>query len=508
MAGESAVTRRAVLRGCGTAACMRRSSAAFAPSLRPNILFCLADNFSWPHPSCYGNQTIDTPNIDRAAREGVRFTNAYCCAPSCAPSRGGMLTGQAPWRLEEGANLWGTLPARFPVFPDLLEQAGYEVGFTGKHVTRRPALRPPQEQAGYEVGFTGKGYSPALLEAGGRKRSPCGPAHRGFHDFLKAKPAGKPFCFWFGGFDTGQGGKPEVTPPARMDHFKVPPFLPDTELVRRDFVRHFKGLQRFDFALGEQISLLETAGLLENTLVVIAADNGMEFPRCYPNLYDYGTREFLIARWGGGFKGSRVVNDFVTFTDLAPTFLEAAGLRPTPEMTGRSLMGILGSGKSGQVDPGRNFAVTARERHDWCRAGGVGYPGRAIRTREFLYIRNYHPDRWPAGDPDRETFREGIYGDVDRSDTKWYMIEHRDDPAVRPLFELSFGKRPGEELYDLNKDPDQMKNVAARPEYARVRRELAARLDAYLKQTGDPRALGKKALWDEYPYYGPKRFEK
>jgi hypothetical protein len=164
-------------------------------------------------------------------------------------------------------------------------------------------------------------------------------------------------------------------------------------------------------------------------------------------------------------------------------------------------MPILRSTASGQIDPARDRVYPARERHAWARLGGLGYPMRAVRTGDFLYLRNFESGRWPAGDPDFVHFSQGIYGDIDRCATKSYMYEHRNDPAMRPLFELSFGRRPAEELYDLRQDPDQMRNVAGQTAYAVVQRRLADDLMSRLRETGDPRGLGQPAPWDGYTYH-------
>ena len=457
-------------------------TASGAPSAgqgqtRPNILFCLGDNYSWSHLPPYGCDAIEAPNFARVTREGVLFRNAFAPAPSCAPSRSSLLTGQDIWRLEQGANLHGELPSRFAVFPELLEGAGYRVGFTGK------------------------GWAPGSVEASGRKRNPAGEKYSDFKTFLDQKPAGQPFCFWYGDIYSNPLGKPVVKDGVDLERLRIPAFLPDVEATRNDFYYYFQRLRRFDAAVGEMIAALERAGQLENTLIVFTADNGMDFPRSYPNLYDYGTRMFMAMRWGDRVRGGRTVEDFVTLTDLAPTFLEAAGVAVPAAMTGRSLMPILRSTASGQVDPARDRVYPARERHAWARLGGLGYPMRAVRTGDFLYLRNFEPGRWPAGDPDFVHFSQGIYGDIDRCATKSYMYEHRNDPAMRPLFELSFGRRPAEELYDLRQDPDQMRNVAGQTAYAVVQRRLADDLMSRLRETGDPRALGQPAPWDDYTYH-------
>jgi len=190
------------------------------------------------------------------------------------------------------------------------------------------------------------------------------------------------------------------------------------------------------------------------------------------------------------------VDDFLSLSDLAPTFLEAAGLKPLAEMTARSFLGVLTSDKTGRVDPARDRVVVGRERHvGRGRPGNVGYPMRAMRTSDYLYIRNFAPDRWPAADPPG-------YADCDGGPTKKFMMERKDDPKVAPLFELCFGKRPGEELYDCRKDPHQMKNLAGDAAYAEDKKRMAADLEKYLTETQDPRLTGGGEKFDEYPYRG------
>jgi uncharacterized sulfatase len=227
-----------------------------------------------------------------------------------------------------------------------------------------------------------------------------------------------------------------------------------------------------------------------------------------------GTNVPLAVCWPAAVKGGRVAEDFVSLADLAPTFLEAAGLKPPPEMTARSFLDILTSDRSGRVDSKHDHVLTGKERHVPGQENGIGgYPMRAIRTYDFLYIRNFKPDRWPSGYPagyskpiEIDVSRPGGtkfgYADTDASPTKSYMLKYRDDPKVKRLFELAFGKRPAEELYDLDKDPDQLNNVAGKSEYAEVKDKLASILLTELKTTKDPRVLGKGDLFDQYPYYG------
>jgi arylsulfatase A-like enzyme len=280
----------------------------------------------------------------------------------------------------------------------------------------------------------------------------------------------------------------------------VPKHLPDDPVVRRDILDYYFEVQRFDQLVADALALLERAGELDNTLVVVTSDHGMPFPRAKATLYDFGTRVPLAVRWPKGISSpGRVCDEFITLSDLAPTFLEVAGL-PTPAaMTARSFADLLRNEGVAK----RDAVFAAMERHDGCRPGGAGYPCRALRTRGYLYIRNYAPDRWPAGDPNPAHCARAIpFGEVDPSPTKSLMIDRAADPAMERLHRLAFGKRPAEELYDLSHDPEQLENVAALSEYQQVKSSLAQRLEQFTRQTSDPRALGLDAPWDHYPYFG------
>lgn len=444
---------------------------------RPNFLLLLSDNHYYEHLGCYGDPVVKTPAIDAIASKGIRFTNAYCAAPSCTPARAAMLTGQDIWRLKEGGNLWSTLSKDIPTYPDLLEEAGYQVGHDRK------------------------GWGPGDFKVGGRDRNPAGYTFKDFASFLTANTADKPWSYWLSSrnphrpFEHGAGIASGMDP----SKVEVPPYLPDTDEVRADICDYYYQIQQFDQEVAEAVALLQEKGLSENTIIVVTGDNGWMMPRGLANLYDFGTRVPLIISWPKKYQGDRVVNDFVSLNDLAPTFLEMAGLSPPQGMTAQTLLPILKSEENGRVKPERDFIVTAIERHALCRTGGLGYPGRAIRTDSFLYIENFHPERWPAGDPP-------LFGDIDlhmlqdKSPTKEYMMLHKDDPEVKPLYEQAFLKRPGEELFDLTKDPYQMTNLAKDPAYQAQKTNLKQKLKAHLVKTEDPRALGEEPLWDAYPY--------
>lgn len=462
-------------------------AAAMAPALAscskgasppPNIVLAISDDQSFAHTGASGDPVVRTPAFDRIAAEGALFTHAFCSSPSCTPSRGAMLTGQECYRLEAGVNLWSSLPSRFETYPDLLEAAGYHAGYAGK------------------------GWGPGSLEAGGRSRNPAGRRYPDFRSFLDARPAGSPFCFWFGStdphrpYEQGAG----LASGLRPEEVRVPGFLPDHEVVRRDLLDYLFEIERFDRELGRILSLIQSNGELDGTMVVVTSDNGMPFPRAKADLYDYGSRVPLAVRWPERVPSRREISDFVSQVDLAPTILEAAGLERPDSMTGASLLDLLASEREGRLDPARNHVVLARERHTPWREGRVGYPMRAIRTDRFLYIRNLEPSRWPAGDPP-------VLGEVDPSPTKDFLRARRHHPDVQRHYELAFSKRPQEELYDLAGDPQQLRNVAGQPSLAETKRSLAARMDRHLLATSDPRALGQAPTWESDPHFGSLTLE-
>lgn len=435
------------------------------------------------HAGAAGDPIVRTPAFDRTANEGVLFTHAFCDAPTCGPSRSAILTGQSIWRLEEAGNIHSTLPSKFATYTETLERAGYATGHTSK------------------------GWAPGRLEPGGRTRNPAGDPFGSFEEFFQKQSADQPFCFWLGSrdphrpYELGSGARSGKDP----SRVVVPPHLPDDPVVRNDILDYYVEIERFDSNVGRALELLERAGRLDDTIVVVTSDHGMPFPRAKASLYDYGSRVPLAIRWPGGAAGGRTVDDFVSLSDLAPTFLEAAGLTAPEEMTARSLLPILRSSENGRIDRSRDAAFIAMERHDGCRRGGKGYPCRAIRTRDHLYIRNFEPTRWPSGSPNAADCARAIpYGEIDSSPTKTFMMERRADAGVDRLAEAAFGTRPENELYDLRSDPGQLTNIAAEATALQTTRRLQARLMKHLEQTGDPRALGRPAPWDYYPYYGRK----
>ena len=515
------------------------SPISAAETKRPNILFAFADDWG-RHASAYAkidgpgtpNDLLQTPHFDRIAREGVLFRSAFVSAPSCTPCRSAILSGQHFWRTGRAAILQGAIwDGSQPAYPLMLQAAGYHIGKSYK--VWSPGTPADAPYGGQKFAFEKRGRRinqfsqavTAMVKQGktiDAARAEIYAEVRGnFTDFLAARQPGQPFCYWFGPTNThrkwikGSGNAIWGLEPDGLKG-KMPPFLPDVPEVREDLADYFGEVQAFDGALGVLIQQLESIGELDNTLIVVSGDHGAPgFPHGKCNLYDFGTGVSLAIRWGGARPG-RTVDDLISLTDLAPTFLELGGVPVPPVMTGRSLLPLLTSTKSGRIDPARDAIFTGRERHvAAAREGHLPYPQRAIRTHDFLYIINFKPDRWPLGDPLRlndgppptpEQLTENTFvtlADEDSSPTKAWMVGNRNDPAWKAHFAWVYGKRPREELYDLKADPHQTRNLAGDAQYETHRAEMERRLMAELRRTADPRLVDDGVFFETPPMSGP-----
>jgi arylsulfatase A-like enzyme len=503
---------------------------------RPNILFLFADDWG-RYASAYAkidgrpsmNDVVKTPNVDRVIREGVVFRNAFVNAPSCTPCRSSILSGRYFFRCGRGAILAGAVwDSNIPTWPLLLRNAGYFIGKSFK--VWSPGTPVDAGYGGQKYAYESAGrlynrFSNNALKTvrdgmtvDAAKAKLLAEVEANFQSFLKARPAGQPFCFWFGPTLTHRSwekgsGKALWNIDADALKGKLPKFIPDVPEVREDFADYLGEAQAWDAGVGVILRLLEAAGELDNTIIVISGDHGMPgVPGGKCNLYDFGVRVSLIAR-GPGIPAGRVVDDFTVLMDLAPTFLEIGGVTLPDGMNGRSLLPVFRSKESGQVDPARTWVLTGKERHvDNAREGNVPYPMRALRTKDYLYIRNFTPDRWPMGDPRGITATEAptaaalandtriTLADMDASPTRAWLVAHRNDPEWKWHYDYAFAKRPAEQLFDLRTDPDQIKNVAADPAYAAAKKEMATRLMEILTTAGDPRVTGDGMTFERPPF--------
>ena len=511
-------------------------ASALRAGERPNIVFAFADDWG-RYASAYAklepggpSDIVSTPNFDQIANEGVLFTQAYVNAPSCTPCRSSLLSGQYFWRTGRGAILQGAIwDDAIPSYPLVLEKSGYQIGHTYK--VWSPGTPANQPHGGKRASYASGGsrfnrFSQAVDASRNKQRAKealLNEVRTNFTSFLDDCPDGKPFCYWFGPtnchrkWTRGSGKEHWGLEPNDLQG-KLPKYLPDVEMVREDFCDYLGEVQAFDAGLGVLLSVLEENKLSDNTIVVVSGDHGIPgIPRGKCNLYDLGTRVPLAIRWPGVCGEGLVVDDFVSLPDLAPTLVEAGGASIPDVMTGKSLVPVLRSQKSGQVDPERTFVLTGRERHvAKARAGELPYPQRSIRTQKYLYIRNFEPSRYAMGDapgfgapdgplPSYDKLEQNTFvafGDLDASPTKAWMLTNRQKPGVEEMVQLTLGLRPEEELYDVERDPDHMNNLAGDKNYEAVRKELADKMFNLLRESGDPRVTQEIPHYESAPYAG------
>ncbi len=479
------------------------SKAQTHPPKRPNILFALADDASWKYLTAYGGTWIKTPAFDEVAKRGILFNNAYTPNAKCAPSRSCILTGRNSWQLEAAANHSPFFPEKFKTYAEVLGENGYFVGSGAK------------------------GWGPGDEGAiNGKPRELAGPKFdkytlvpptsgiddndyaRNFEDFLSKKPIDEPFCFWFGShephrkYEFKSGIKKGGMKTSDID--KVPPFWPDVDSVRSDMLDYAFEVEYFDSHLAKMIQLLKDKGELDNTIIIVTADNGMPFPNIKGQVYEYSNHLPLAIMWPKGIKNpGRTIDDYVNFIDFAATFLDVAqvkeaksGMQP---ITGKSLTPIFYSGKSGNTDKKRDYVLVGKERHDVGRPNDEGYPVRGLVKNNFLYLHNFKTDRWPVGNP------EVGYPNVDGSPTKSYILNTRRNTGDLTYWQRSFGKRPDLELYDIKNDPFCMNNLATESKYAKVIKKMNKEMAKKLIKQEDPRMVGNGDIFDNYPYSGASK---
>ena len=502
---------------------------------RPNILFFFADDWG-RYASAYAdpenpsfNDVIKTPNIDRVAREGVLFRNAFVPVASCGPCRASLATGRYFWNCGSGAFLngkashWDGYDNPFhtlPKFADLLRDSGYYVRKNLKTFAFDPSPPEPGIQTVPQVEYQRYGLyvGAAENEADKSRRHKQVLTHprREMRRVLMACPEDKPFFLVYGSINAHRPYTPDSgmqlwnIDPNRLQGL-IPKFLPDVEDVRRDFSDYLGEIEALDAMLGVMLEELEDSGQLDKTIIILSGDHGIPgIPRGKTNCYDLAIRAPLMVRYPKLIAAGRHIDDFISLTDIGPTLLELANVSVPTSMNGRSFKTQLTSPDSGWIDPTRDHVVVGRELHfHSARNGNLPYPMRAIRTPDYLYIRNFKPERWPMGAPRRlNTENEPTYeelhkstastlSDLDASLTKAWLITHRKEPQVQQLFDLTLNLRPSEELYDLRRDPDQLENIADLNAQSEVKAKLSKQLMSILEKSEDPRLTD---AFDRPPY--------
>lgn len=500
----------------------------------PNILFVINDDQTYIHTGFAGSKFVHTPGFDRVAANGIYFTNCYAGSPGSAPSRSTLVTGRHHWQNKQAGQHASSWMKEFIPFVDLLKANGYHTGFTGKGVDPFRYAQNEKDSLWRKENAAGHAYNKYRYT----KNDSSDPRTAGgiglidyfsnFHDFMQQRKPDQPFYFWYGStephraYEKGswkRNGKELV----QVD---VPGFFPDTDEIKGDMLDYAVEIEWADSHLYKMLNYLDSIGELDNTVVMVTADNGMPFPRAKANCFEYGVHVPLAISYPKGFPGKRRVDDLVGFVDIAPTILELAGVEPDGMLpiSGRSIVNILRSEKNGIVDETRKYVFMGRERHSSSRWENLGYPQRAIRSREHLFIWNIKPERWPAGAPQAINNETGkvypMYGidekgihhsgwaftDVDDAPSKSFLIENYKDPVIHPYFCMAYDKRPEFELYNVNDDPFCLHNLAGNANYVSVEKELKTALQNEMERSGDPRMIGPdKEIFETYIRYSPIR---
>ncbi len=462
---------------------------------RPNILVIMFDDAGLDM-SAYGSSYVNTPGFDLVAKEGILFNKAYTPNAKCAPSRAAIITGRNSWQLDAAANHVIYFPSKFKTYQEVLLEHGYTTGHTGKGYG--PALTLTADGSQREVmgsAYNEKTLKPATSGIGNNDYS------ANFEDFLDQAPKDSPWSFWLGtiephrGYEYGSGARLAGKTTDMITKF--PPYWPDNEITRNDLLDYGYEIEDTDKHIVKVLETLRTRNLLENTIVVVTSDHGMPFPRVKGNQYENANHIPMALLWKGKSK-SKVVNDYISFIDLAPTFLDAAGIdwiaSGMHPATGKSLMNIIVSEKSGQIEPERNYVLGGKERHDTGRPNDAGYPIRGMYKDSMLYIKNYETDRWPSGNP------ETGYLNTDASPTKSEILRLRRTDENKTYWKLNFGKRVTEELYNITHDPFCILNLEKDAKYAILKNELRIEMESKLLEQDDLRMKGYGHLYEQHPF--------
>jgi N-sulfoglucosamine sulfohydrolase len=432
---------------------------------RPNILIVLSDDHSAAHVGCYGNADIRTPNLDKFAAQGMRFKRAFVTTPQCVPSRASIMTGRSPISIQM-TRFSAPLPIDVPIFPEILRAQGYYAGVAGRTYHLDGSKLPPESQRVFDE-FNLKTFGKRLdyVKTAGKRPDML----KQYREFLKQVPKGKPFvlqlCFSdpHRPFDENAIAKPHD--PAKL---KLPPYFPDTPKVREDFARYYDEIARFDGDFGEVLAILAELGFADDTIVLFMGDNGAALLRGKGTLYEFGLHVPLLVRWPGQTKQGAVTDELISGEDLAPTLLEAVGVKAPKEMTGKSFVKLL----KGEPFEGRKYVFAQRGAH------GSGLPnnsaafdlGRCVITKDHKLIYNalwqipYSPVDF-AGQPFwKELQSMHKEGKLDKEFSRLYFA------PTRPMFEL----------FDTSADPHEMRNLIGQEKSLALERELKGVLQRWM----------------------------
>jgi N-sulfoglucosamine sulfohydrolase len=426
-----------------------------------NVVLLVADDLGL-QLGCYGDKKVRTPNLDRLARDGVRFTHAFAAVSSCSPSRSTLYTGlhthtSGQYGLAHAEHNYHTRDG-IPSLPGLLGKKGYRTGIVGKVHVRPRSVYPFDVEI---LKDPGDDRDVARLAEGARRFfRDCG-------DRPFALVVGFPDPHRSAGGFGNEKKYPGVTEVAyKPGDVTVPSFLPDRPEARRDWAGYCQAVSRLDQGVGLVLDALRQSGHASDTLVIFLSDNGPPFPGAKTTLYDHGIHLPLIISSPMQKRRGGTNNALVSWIDILPTILDWTGVKAPPGLTGRSLLPILGE----ENPTGWDVVYGSHQ----CHEVTMYYPMRMVRTRKHKYLRNLACKLdYPIA--------EDLYGSP-----TWQGILRRGDKKVGERDLDHFVHRPAEELYDLEADPHELKNVAAAPRYAEVLGDLRERLKEWQRRTRDP----------------------
>jgi len=430
---------------------------------RPNFVIFIADDMNWDDCGAYGHPTVRTPHIDRLAKQGMRFTNAFVTISSCSPSRASMITGRYPHSTDAEQLHW-PVPAEQITFVEHLKAAGYHTAAAGKwHLGE--AMKPrfdvvkEADPSGFQLP-TGPDGKPGRMVAG--DPSGC----KDWMPLVKQRPRDKPFLLWLAALDPHRDYEEGIIDnPHKPGDVRLPPYLPDLPEVRREFALYYDEITRLDDYVGKVLAELDKQGVADDTFVLFMSDNGRPFPREKTTIYDGGIKTPFIIRFPGRVKPGTVCDSVVSSVDIAPTLMQLAGLDALPTFQGVSFARLLDDPRA-EV---RRYAFAEDNWHDYEDRS------RAVRTKRYKYIRHDYPDV-PQTPP----------ADVNRSVSAQALRKLRDSGKITAAQARIFLRpRPTEELYDTALDPHEMTNLASDPAYANILSEMRDALAAWQRETRD-----------------------
>jgi uncharacterized sulfatase len=425
------------------------------PTRPPNIVWIVGEDMG-PELGCYGDANAISPNMDRLAREGARFTRCFTHAPVCAPSRSGLITGRYPTSIGTH-HMRSTLLKPPPLFTDYLRKAGYVIAWPTRTAHGKTDFNFELPPRAFDVtdDWTQNlprqpffGFFNILTSHESQIRAP---AARLAKNLARLKPS-------------------ERRDPAKMN---LPAYYPDTPEVRRDLANYYDLVTAVDYRVGDVLAALEKAGIADNTVVFLTGDHGRGLPRSKRWVYNQGTHVPLLVRWPGHIKPGSVREDLACFLDFAPTALALAGVDVPAEMQGQVILGP-------RTAPERKYVFAARDRMDetYDRI-------RSVRDKRYQYVRNFHPELPYA--------QRIAYGEEMPTMQVWRRLHA--EGRLNPVQDLFFAPtKPKEELYDVEADPDEVRNLADDPRYRDKLLEMRAALDRWLVETKDLGAIPEKEL--------------